>query len=98
MRGGGEPVLGENNGGTAKAVCFNDVGAGREIFAVDVEDDVWAGAHEIFVTAFERGAAEILGGESALLEHGTHGAVQHKNPLAPEVAKGASGFGQITHG
>src|SRR5216683_5088933 len=98
MRVGGEPVLGENNGGTAKAVCFNDVGAGREIFAVDVEDDVWARAHEIFVTAFERGAAEILGGEIALLQHGTHGAVEHKDALRQEVAKGSSGFGQITHG
>src|SRR6266481_3241790 len=98
MRVGGEPVLGENNGGTAKAVCFNDVGAGREIFAVDVEDDVWARAHEIFVTAFERGAAEILGGEIALLQHRTHGAVEHKDALRQEVAKDSSGFGQITHG
>src|SRR6266851_4301764 len=98
MRVGGEPVLGENNGGTAKAVCFNDVRAGREIFAVDVEDDVWAGAHEIFVAAFERGAAEILGGEIALLQHRTHGAVEHKDALRQEVAKGSSGFGQITHG
>ena len=36
--------------------------------------------YEIFVAAFERGPAEIRGGEMAGLEHGAHGAIEHENP------------------
>ena len=46
---------------------------------MDVEDDIGAGEDEILVAAFERGSAEIGGGEVALLEHGAHGAVEHED-------------------
>src|SRR6202023_1215232 len=88
----------EDYGSAAETVGLNDVGAGIEIFAVDVEDHVRPGADQIFVAAFQRGAAEILGGEVALLQHGAHGAVEHKNALRQQVAESSGGFRQITHG
>ncbi len=94
----GEAVFGEHNRSAAKTVGFDDVGAGVEIFAMYVQDYIWPGAHQVFVAAFERRAAEVLGGEVALLQHRAHGAVEHKDALRQQVAKGSGGFRQITHG
>ncbi len=65
---------------------------------MNVEDYVRPGAHQIFVAAFERGAAEVVCSEVALLQHGTHGAIEHEDALRQEVAKCFGGFRQITHG
>ena len=42
-------------------------------------DDVGAGFDQIFVAAFEARAAEIRGGEIAVLEHGAHGPVEDED-------------------
>ena len=60
-------------------VSEDDAGAAGPVRAVDVEDDVGAGEDEVIVAAFERGSAEIGGGEVALLDHGSHCAVEHKD-------------------
>ena len=46
---GGQVVLGEDDGGSAEGVGFDDVGAGGEIEAVDVGDDGGTGEVEEFL-------------------------------------------------
>src|SRR5258708_7935467 len=45
VRIGGQAVFGKDYGSAAKTVGFDDVGAGVEVFAMNVEDYVWPGAH-----------------------------------------------------
>ena len=49
---------------------------------MDVEDDIRPGEDQVFVAAFERGAAEIRRREIALLHHGPHGSVEHETRVA----------------
>ena len=75
----GQVVLAKNHGGGAEGVGFNDVGAGVQIGAVDVIDDIRAGEVEVFVAAFIIGAAEVVGAQVAGLDLGSHGAVHHQD-------------------
>ena len=43
------------------------------------------------------GAAEILGGEVGLLQHGAHGAIQDEDALAEKFAKGQALLDQVSH-
>ena len=76
MRIGFEAVLGEHDGGAAESIRLDDVGAGGKIGAMDVQHGVGPCAHQDFVTAFQRRAAEIGRAQARLLQHGAHGAVQ----------------------
>ena len=76
-----ESVLGENDGGAAEGVCFDDVGADFEVASMDVEYDVRTSMHEVLVAAFERNAAKILGSEIARLNSRAHCAIKHEYSL-----------------
>ena len=68
-----------------------------QILAMNVENDVGTGDHQILVAAFEMRPAEILGGEIGLLQHGAHGAIQDEDALAEQFAKGQALLDQISH-
>ena len=63
-------VAAVDEGGGAEGVGLDDVGAGLEVGAVEVEDDVGAGGDEVLVAAFEVGAAEVFRCEGGGLEAG----------------------------
>src|SRR6266403_437006 len=94
---GGKAVFSEDDGRTAKTVGLDNVGASLEIFPMNIEHHVRPRTHQIFVAAFQRSAAKILGRQVPLLQHSAHSAIKHKNALRQQVAKRAGGFSQISH-
>ena len=84
-----EAVVGLGDAGGGERVGADDVGAGREVLAVDVTDDVGLGqredvgvALEVVVVAGERLAAVVVLAELVALDQGAHRAVDHEDPLA----------------
>ena len=86
--------LGENQGGRAEAVGFDDVRTGGEVGAVDVADDVGARFDEILGAVLEHGATAIGDGEFALLEHGAHGPVEDEDAGGECVKKRLLALGE----
>ena len=84
----GQPVFSQHDGSAAEGVRLDDVRASFEIFAVDAGNNVGAREYQILVAAFQVRAAEILGGQILLLQHGAHGAIQDEDALAQQFAKG----------
>ena len=82
-----ETVLVQRDAVAVEGVGLDDVGAGREIRAVDVEHHVGPRAVEVLVAAFERGSAEIGRREVALLQHGAHGPVEYEDTLLQDVGE-----------
>src|SRR5579859_4478103 len=76
-----QAIFGENDGSAAKGIGLNNIGASLEVLAVNLQHHIGPRAHQIFVAAFQRGTAEVLGGEVSLLQHGPHGAVEHQDAL-----------------
>ena len=56
-----EVIFGENDARAAERIGFDDVRAGFEIGAMNIENHVGPRAHQHFIAAFERRAAEIRG-------------------------------------
>ena len=78
----GDAVLAEGDRKGAEGRRLDGVHADLEERAVHALDDVGPGQDDVFVAAFELGAAEVLGGEVALLDVGAEGAVEHDDALA----------------
>ena len=76
-----ESVLGEHQRRTAKGVGLDDIGAGREIGTVDIEDHIRPGADEDLVATFEFRSAEIPGPELLRLQHRTGSAIEDQDAL-----------------
>ena len=84
-----EAVFGHGDDLGVEGVGLDDVGAGIQVEAVNVFDDLRLGeiervviAAQVFGMAGELGAAEIGLGEAAGLDHGAHGAVDQEDALA----------------
>ncbi len=82
-----EPVLGQHHRRRAEGVGFDDVGAGREVAAVEVEHDIRPVQHERLVAADEPLAAVIDGAEAAAGESRAGGAVEHQDPPAEQLGE-----------
>ena len=54
-----------------------------------VLDHVRTGKHQILVAALEFRAAKILGGKLPLLQHGTHGSIEHQDASGQSLFEGA---------
>ena len=78
------PYSFEHEGRAAERVGLDDVRARLVVLAVDVEDHVGPGEHEVFVAALERGAAKIVGRKVALLDHRAHRAIEHENAFVQQ--------------
>ncbi len=85
----GEVVIGLRDRGRGKGVGGDDVGAGAQIFGVDVLDRLRLGqdqqvvvAPEVAVKILETFAAERGLVIFEALDHGAHGAVEHQDALA----------------
>ncbi len=63
----GQAVLGEHDRRAAEGVGLDEIGAGLEIGAVDIEDDIGPGHDEVLVAALELDAAEVLGSQISRL-------------------------------
>ncbi len=95
-------VVGQRDRGGVEGVGLDDVGAGLEVLAVDAGDDLRLGERQQVVVALQvarpvgepLAAVARLGGTVAL-DRGTHGAVEHQDPLlerarsAPRWRRGA---------
>jgi len=92
-----DPVFRKDDRRSAETVGLDDVRTGFKILAVNIENHVRTRANEILIASFERGAAKIRGAHVALLQHGAHGAVEHKDSLREQLAQRFAGFVQITH-
>ena len=87
--------------GGVEGVGLEDVGAGFQIGAMDVGDDIRARERQEIVVALEIAAviletlaAEIRFLELARLDHGAHGAVQQQDALA----RSRSSSAETVHG
>ena len=76
-----DPPFGESAGRGLEGARLDDVAADGEKRLVDAADDVGPRQHEIVVTALERLAAEIRGGEVVALDVGPHGAVVDEHAI-----------------
>ena len=102
----GHVVVGLRNGGGAKGVGFNQVGASRQIAFVNIANHIGARQAEQFVVAldvfgkvFESLTAVIGLAQFKALNHGAHGAIENGNAF---FQNGWQGFGagvvQVFHG
>ena len=85
-----QAVLGQHDVGGAEGVGLDDVGPRLQVGAVDLRDDIGPGQDQVFVAPLELGAAEIVGGEVALLELGPHGAVDDEDAFGKGLLDGRS--------
>jgi hypothetical protein len=83
-----------------EGVGLDEVGAGREVLAVDAGDDVGRGEDQQVVVAAqvarpvgEAVAAEVLLGEPVPLDHRAHRAVEDEDPVGEEGAELLGGVG-----
>ena len=90
-----EPVVGLRDRGAAERVGLDDVGAGRQVLAVDAADDVGPRQDEHVAVALElaRMAAEPLAAEVGLrqrvaLDHRAHGAVEEQDARGEQGVRG----------
>jgi len=81
-----EPVVGQADAGRGEGVGLDDVGARREVGAVDLGDQVRAGERKQVVGALQRTvvvreacAAEVAVGQDVALDHRAHRAVQDQD-------------------
>ena len=78
-RFGSQVVLAQHQGGCAEGVGLDDVGAGGQVFAVNVLDDVRTGHVEVLVAALVLVSAEVVRPQPARLNLRTHGPVGDQN-------------------
>ena len=83
-----DSVFGEDDFGAAEAVRLDDIRPCFVIGAMNVDDDVGPRQDQIFIAALEGRAAEIVGGELTLLQHCSHGSVEHENTSCESVFEG----------
>ena len=77
----GQAVLPQHEGRGPKGVGFNNVGAGRQVRAVDLGDDVGPCNVQIFVATLVFRAPEIVRPQAARLNFSPHRAVHNQNAM-----------------
>ena len=87
----GDAVLTEGNGECAERIGLDDLTADLEVGGVEFADDVRSGDGQQFVAALEIIATEVLGGEAAQLDAGSHAAVEDDDTFAGCIEKAAHG-------
>jgi hypothetical protein len=76
----------------AKRLGLDDVAADLEERAVDLGDEVGAGADQDLVAALEVRTTEVFGGQAQQLQVGAHGAVEDQYPFPERLeVSGCSG-------
>ena len=75
----GKAELFEHDGRGLKTVGGEDVGAGFDVGAVDIENPFRVRAADVLVAVFQPRAAEIGSRGVIGLEHGAHGAIQDQD-------------------
>jgi len=78
-------VLGEHQFRSAKGIGLDDIRAGVQVSAMDAEHHIRPGAHQVLIAPFECRAAEVLGSQLPLLQHGPHGPVENQYTLLEDV-------------
>ena len=79
---GSQVILAQHQGGCAEGVGLDDVGAGGQVFAVNVRSMTSGpGYVEVLVAALILGAAEVVRPQPAGLDLRTHGPVGDQNTL-----------------
>ena len=94
-----QPVVGLRNRRRVECVRLNNIRAGGNVFAMNLANDVRLREHEKVVVALQilplpiRKALSAIVGllQLVLLDHGPHRAVQNKDALSEQVAKGFFG-------
>src|SRR5438477_6307378 len=97
MRVGSKPILRQHNRRSAEAVRLDDVRSRLKILPVNIQNDIRPRSNEILIASFERGSAEILRIQVALLQHRPHRPVKHEDSLRQQLAQGFSGLVQVAH-
>ncbi len=90
-------VLREDHAGAAERVGFDDVGAGFEILAMDIQHHIRPRLDQVFIATFKRRSTEIRGGQIALLQHRAHGAIEHQDAGGESVVKGSEPIPRVGH-
>ena len=101
----GQAVLGQHDRGGAERPDLDHVAADLVERAVDLGDQVRAGADQDLVAALELGPAEVLRAQAQQLQVGAHGAVEDEDalPQRREIRRlggveAAEEFGGVSHG
>ena len=68
----------------AEGVGFDHVGAGFEVGAVDVRNDLGAHTEDVFAAVLVLGAAEVGHGD-ALVQHGAHGPIEDEDTFGEDL-------------
>ena len=84
------------DGGGAERIRFDNIGAGVEILAMDLSDDLGLGQLEEFEASLQvlalpiaKAIAAIIGfGEVITLDHGAHGAIENDDAFLEEGFEG----------
>src|SRR5205814_9236472 len=92
-----EAIFRQHNRCSAEAVRLDDVRSRLKILPVNIQNDIRPRSNEILIASFERGSAEILRIQVALLQHRPHRPVKHEDSLRQQLAKGFSGLVQVAH-
>ena len=90
-------VFRQDHAGAAEGIGLDDVGAGFEVLAMDIQHHIWPRLDQVFIATFERRSAEIRSSQIALLQHGAHGAIQHQNAGGESVVEGRKPFPRVGH-
>src|SRR5437870_4333872 len=97
MRVPSEAIFRKHNRRSAEAVRLDDVRSRLKILSVNIQNDIRPRSNEILIASFERGSAEILRIQVALLQHRPHRPVKHEDSLRQQLAQGFSGLVQVAH-
>ena len=74
----GQVVLRQHYRGGAEGIGFQNVGAGFQVSLVNIGNDLRKGQIKVFITAFELGAAKVIGPQVPVLNCGAHSAVNYQ--------------------
>ena len=74
-------------------MCSSDL----KVFPMNIQNDVRARSNQVFIAPFKRSSAKIRCPQVSLLQHGTHRAVKHEDPLPQQFPQGFRRFAQVTH-
>ncbi len=74
-----EVELGKGDGMAAKGIGFDDIRASLVVGTVNVADPIRTRVQQVLRAILEGGSTPVLDGRIALLEHGAHGPIEHKD-------------------
>ena len=89
--------LGQGDGCPAEAIGFDDVGAGREVSAMDVLDDLGPGEEQVFGAVLELRSAVVLDRDAASMDLGPHAAVEQEDAGVQQLLEELRSVAAIVH-